>query len=341
MRKTIVTLVALCAAMTANATILRVSNVNGSTAPYSTIQAAHDAASAGDTIMVDGSNTVYEQTEISKKLVFVGPGFWINENGMVQESVPSATVSFVVHKEAAGTVIEGFRLYYYINYAISIRADNCVVRRCYLKNGSGVGIQFSRDDDKDPNPTGAVIHQNFFDDCGIGIYRLEYETSMTNLQITNNIFVHNDGSHNDISSISNSYIAYNTMVGGANYYQGFAFVNASTIEHNIIRLIKTEEHYKNFRNEIIRYGNMYDVDDNEWSDNVEKLSAKVEYNTDKDIPNIEWIKEYSSNYGAFAGDSPYILSGIPAAPMIEDLVVPTSVEAGSKLNVTIKLGIQR
>ena len=79
MRKIIVAMVALCAAMTANATILRVSNVNGSTAPYSTIQAAHDAASAGDTIMVDGSNTVYEETEISKKLVLVGPGFWINE----------------------------------------------------------------------------------------------------------------------------------------------------------------------------------------------------------------------------------------------------------------------
>lgn len=49
MRKTILTLVAICAATTAYATVLRVSNVSGSTAPYSTIQAAHDAASAGDT----------------------------------------------------------------------------------------------------------------------------------------------------------------------------------------------------------------------------------------------------------------------------------------------------
>ena len=162
---------------------------------------------------------------------------------------------------------------------------------------------------------------------------------MTNLQITNNIFVNNGGSYYDISCIRNSYIAYNTMVGGGSY-QGFAFVNASTIEHNIIRLIKTNEHYKYFRPEIIHYGNIHDVDNNEWSDNVE-LSTTVEYNTDKDIRDLESIKEYSSNYGAFAGDSPYVLSGIPAAPVIQDLVVPTTIEAGKKMNVTIKLGIQK
>ena len=109
MRKTIVTLVALCAAMTANATILRVSNVNGSTAPYSTIKAAHDAASEGDTIMVDGSETRYGLTEISKRVVLIGPGFWINDNGLVQESAPAAIAEFLIHAGAAGTVIEGFK----------------------------------------------------------------------------------------------------------------------------------------------------------------------------------------------------------------------------------------
>ena len=47
------------------------------------------------------------------------------------------------------------------------------------------------------------------------------------------------------------------------------------------------------------------------------------------------------DYGAFAGDSPYVISGIPSAPVIEDLVVPTTVEAGSKMKVTIKVGIQK
>ena len=44
-------------------------------------------------------------------------------------------------------------------------------------------------------------------------------------------------------------------------------------------------------------------------------------------------------YGAFAGNDPYILSGVPAGPVVQDLIVPTTVEKGSKMNVTIKVGV--
>lgn len=339
MRKTILTLVAFCAAMTANATILRVSNVNGSSAPYSTIQAAHDAASAGDTIMVDGSNTSYDYTEVEKQLVFIGPGFWINENGLVQESAPTATASFLIKAVAAGTVIEGFT--FKSSNMLRINANDCIVRRCYFWNHGGyIAITFSRDkvdgSYSGPNPTGGVIHQNFFADCGIIARFLQGEEignmdgMMTNVQITNNIFLKNEGTEYDINNFSDSYIAYNTMIG-KNTYANFRRVHASTIEHNIIKEAK------------VSYSNINIVDNNEWSDNIEVGYAEkpIEYQTDKDIRDLESIKEYSANYGAFAGDSPYVLSGIPAAPVIEDLVVPTTVEAGSKMNVTIKVGIQK
>lgn len=335
MRKTILTLVAFCAAMTANATILRVSNVNGSSAPYSTIQAAHDAASAGDTIMVDGSNTRYGLTEVTKQLVFIGPGFWINENGLVQESAPMAIVEFLIHSNAAGTVIEGFTFKYEMTKLLTINANNCVVRRCYFWNHGGyIAITFSRDkvdgSYTGSNPTGAVIHQNFFADCGLIANFLEGDGLMTNVQITNNIFLKNEGTEYDINNFSDCYIAYNTMIGSGTW-KPFRTVHASTIEHNIVKEAKTS------------YSNIHIVDNNEWSDNIEVGYAEnpIEYQTDKDIRDLESIKEYSANYGAFAGDSPYVLSGIPAAPVIEDLVVPTTVEAGSKMNVTIKVGIQK
>lgn len=335
MRKTILTLVAFCAAMTANATILRVSNVNGSSAPYSTIQAAHDAASAGDTIMVDGSNTRYGLTEVKKQLVFIGPGFWINENGLVQESAPMAIAEFLIHPGAAGTVIEGFTFKYEMTQLLTINADNCVVRRCYFWNHGGyIAIRFSRDkvdgSYTGSNPAGAVIHQNFFADCGLIANFLEGDGLMTNVQITNNIFLKNEGTEYDINNFSDCYIAYNTMIGSGTW-KPFRTVHASTIEHNIVKEAKTS------------YSNIHIVDNNEWSDNIEVGYAEkpIEYQTDKDIRDLESIKEYSANYGAFAGDSPYVLSGIPAAPVIEDLVVPTTVEAGSKMNVTIKVGIQK
>ena len=335
MRKTILTLVAFCAAMTANATILRVSNVNGSSAPYSTIQAAHDAASAGDTIMVDGSNTRYGLTEVSKQLVFIGPGFWINENGLVQESAPMAIVEFLIHSNAAGTVIEGFTFKYEMTKLLTINANNCVVRRCYFWNHGGYNaITFSRDkvdgSYTGSNPAGAVIHQNFFADCGIIANFLQGDGLMTNVQITNNIFLKNDGSEYDISNFSNCYIAYNTMIGSGTW-KNFRTVHASTIEHNIVKEAK------------VSYSNINIEDNNEWGDNIEVgfAAQAIAYQTDKDIRDLELTKNYSANYGAFAGDAPYVLSGIPAAPVIEDLVVPTTVEAGSKMNVTIKVGIQK
>ena len=342
MKKKILTLVAVCAAMTANATVLRVSNVNGSTAPYSTIQAAHDAASAGDTIMVDGSETRYGLTEISKQLVLIGPGFWINDNGLVQEAVPSATAEFLIHADAAGTVIEGFTFKYVNTQLLTINADNCIVRRCYFYNHTGyTGIRFSRDKVDDvysgPDPSGAIIQQNFFADCGITTQFLE--GLMTNVQITNNIFMNNEGEA-DIRNINSSYIAYNTMVGGTNW-QGFNTVYSSTIKHNIIRTVEVNEILETHPNWKLWLENIHYVDTNEWSDNYEMQSAAVEYSTDKDILNLETIKDKSKDYGAFAGDSPYVISGIPAAPVIEDLIVPTTVEAGSKMKVTLKVGVQK
>lgn len=327
MRKTIVTLVALCAAMTANATILRVSNVNGSTAPYSTIKAAHDAASEGDTIMVEGSENEYEKTVIEKRLVLIGPGFWLNNNGIVEEAAPSAKVQFVVQKEAPGTVIKGFSTSNRINAAFRINADNCVVTRCYITSSSYYGVQFGRENSNDPIPSGAVVHQNFFKNCNVSGWQI----IMTNVQITNNIFAHYDMTVYDIQDISNSQIAYNTMIctDDESMWRNFATVNTSTIEHNILWHPE------------VWYSNIGIADDNEKSGNyIQNIISPDAVNTDKDVKAAEQALP-EGDYGAFAGDSPYVISGIPSAPVIEDLVVPTTVEAGSKMKVTIKVGIQK
>lgn len=336
MKKKILTLVALCAVITANATILRVSNVNGSTAPYQTIQAAHDAANVGDTIMVDGSNNSYGETEIGKTLVLIGPGYWVHQNGLADEAVPSATANFVILHSAPGTVIEGFNLGYDINRCISICADGCVIRRCKFTSGGEVAIWFKREKQNDKylaDPAGAVIHQNFFKNCGIKTR--EMSGLMSNVQITNNIFVHDNGTEYDIQAMTNSYIGYNTMLGGGSWGP-LAWVWSSTIEHNIIRTNK------------IKYSNIHDVDNNEWGENVIAGGFSPEYSTDKDIYTLEQTLNEGKDCGAFAGESsdninvsPYVISGVPSAPVIQDLVVPTTVEAGKKMKVTIKLGIQK
>ena len=339
-KKTFITLAAVCMAVTANATILRVSNVEGSSAPYSTIQAAVDAANAGDTIMVDGSNTVYDKTEITRKLVLIGPGFWINENGLVDEAAPTAKATFLIKRAAEGTVIEGFSTPGTGGIQIQINADNCVIRRCNINGSTSYGIRFGRDNYNDDYlVSGAVIHQNFFNNS-----MLQGSTTSvlapSNIQVTNNIFIDKTGDF-EIEYLRSSFIAYNTILGYVDYETHgnghFHHIYSSTIENNIIRV------------QSVFYNSTTDKDNNEWSNNY-IASALLDgdgeevhktFKTDKDIRDAELKVTGGNNYGAFAGDSPYVLSGIPAAPVIQDLVMPTTVEKGKKMNVTIKVGIQK
>lgn len=99
---------AMCMAMTAQATVLRVSNVPNSGAPYSTIPAALEVAVAGDTIMVDGSSTNYLISgglQVTKRIVLIGPGYLLTENGVLANGNASTTVESAVtfSDEAAGT----------------------------------------------------------------------------------------------------------------------------------------------------------------------------------------------------------------------------------------------
>lgn len=339
MKRIIVFLMATCMAVASNARILRVSNVTGSSAPYMTIQNAHDAADEGDTIMVDGSNSVYDGASIKKRLTIIGPGFWKVRNGLVQENSPAAAVNqFVIFKEAAGTILQGLWMTNSVQTCIIIYADNCVVNRCYLWSDCNSGISFSKKEHEDPDPVGAVIHQNFFKNCNVSTRSLN--NLMSNVQVTNNIFVHTNSTEYDITNLTNSYIAYNTMIGKPNSYAGtpFAYCWANTIEHNILRA------------QAVKYQNIHDVDNNVWTDNIVNGGLTINegsqniydiYSTDKDIRDAELALTGGTNYGAFAGDSPYVISGIPRGPVIEQLIVPTTVEQGSMMQVTIKVGIQK
>ena len=318
MRKTIFTLAALCIAMAANATILRVSNVTGSSAPYSSISAAHDAAGAGDTIMVDGSGSSYGTVEIKKRLVLIGPGFWLNANGIVSESAPEATARFVIKEEAEGTVVMGFRLTDGINSGIDVSAGKCVFIRNYFA-GKNLNLNAGANN--------TVIHQNYFNKAGIASWSGDY--GRTNVQVTNNLFVMDGGAITGNKGLSGSYIAYNTIVTSKPDAATFYMVSNSTIEHNIMP------------NEKTNYNNIHTQDTNSYSDNYEGNLMDIEaVSTDKDIQAAE-LAMSEGKYGAFAGESPYVISGIPAAPVIQDLVMPTAVEKGKKMNVTIKVGIQR
>jgi len=74
-----------------NATVRRVNNLAGTGAGYTTLQSAHDAAIAGDTLMVEPGQP-YGQLVVTKRLVILGPGYFLGQNDNSQAGMFSAQV---------------------------------------------------------------------------------------------------------------------------------------------------------------------------------------------------------------------------------------------------------
>lgn len=291
MKKKIVFLAALCLTMGAYANILRVNNVD-SLAPYASIAAAVTAAADGDTIMVDGTSVDYDDVTINKRLVVIGPGYWLRKNEIATEAAQDATIGAITTTQE-GTVLMGLQ-----PRNITINASKTIVKRCCITEG----ISISKD------AANCVIHQNFIGgDVGAGYDNTFYH------QITNNIF-----GNVGCKGVNESYIAYNTSYN----HWGESFWNSANckIEKNIF------------------YTNDINVGDgNTIQDNYIVGNAYQDIQTDKDVRDCPLPQE-ANGYGAFAGNDPYVISGIPAGPMIEELTIPTSVEEGSVMEVTIKFG---
>lgn len=270
-------------------------------APYASIQDAVDAAQDGDTIMVDGSTVRYDGATIDKQLVVVGPGYLLNKNGLSAE-LADAVINNWLNLEKEGIALIGL----HINDRVNVKAPKVVITRCQISYDN---LEFERD------ANNSIIHQNYFSNAGIHFNQSQ------NHQVTNNIF-----QSMQVRDPHNSYVAYNTCYGTGGSFESVPG-SANRVERNIVH----------------REG-WDDEPDNTYSDN---LLVDFDFfggtDTDKDV--FERTMELPDNagnvYGAFAGTDPYVLSGIPAGPVIEELTVPASVEEGSKLNVTIKLGLQK
>ncbi len=313
MKKILFVLAAACVTVAAQAKILRVSNVAGSSAPYTTFQAAHDAASSGDTIMLDASTKAYGDEygrfTITKSLVILGPGYWLVENGIVEEGAGAAQSSLTI--KADGTVVKGMWL-----GSCNILASKVVINRCRI-SGSTSSITFMS------GVSNCIISQNILSG-GIGTTGGTGAFS-TNHQITNNIFTVSTMG-NGFSQMKDCYIAYNTF--RTNEFHLNNVLN-STVEYNL---------WKEYKESAIASSEGCSVTNN-YEIAVVNTQATNAF-IDKDYYDaIEYPADVRATYGAFAGDSPYILSGIPSGPIIQDLIVPTTVEKGSTMSVTVKVGV--
>lgn len=338
MKKTITILAALFIAVAANAKILRVSNVTESSAPYSSFDAAEKDATAGDTIMMDGSAINYGSIIIGKSIVLIGPGYFLNENGINFVSPASACVNDV-KMEAEGIVMQGMT----VEGKIDILSPKCVINRCRV-NGN-ISLWGPHDEGLSGHADNCVIHQNLLNGRIEGDYNNSiYEPTVSNEIITNNIITGEVNNYRgSICWLKESVIAYNTWpletTRMALYY-----VFNSTINNNILPVAELDGEDHDGRASAsptslynARNNNVF-FNASRWDDAPSPFYGHTD--TDLAIKEVE-EERYKDQAGAFSGTDPYVISGVPAGPVINDIEMPTTVEMGTKLNVTIKVDISR
>jgi len=252
------------------ATVRTVSNNPGLVAQYSTIQAAVNAASNGDTIYIHGSNIQYDALTITdKRLTVIGPGWAPLQNfAPFQASVYGITISGA---NSSNTEIQGLEVANSVTISSSSKPDNIRFIRNHFH--SSISIYYGTS-----NFSGYVFEGNWFDGGSIaaapgsfytnflfknnifyatynggnvsGLYNCVnvlldhnlwygpssgsaycFGSNCRGLMITNNIFVRRDAAANNTLSTFNNNITFNTGVNNPWAVNGNAGTPGTNVEN--------------------------------------------------------------------------------------------------------------
>ena len=310
------------------ATTYRVNNRlsdNAAAKIYSDIQGAYDAASNGDTIMLEGSPEIYFASfNFSKKLIVKGPGFFLGENpGISANKLPAIISSIGFHEGSQGSAIFGVTfdasVYFYNG------SSNITFRRCYLS-----GLNWGN------NNENLTISECYFRSSSTNIGSGGQQ--LTNLVIWNCIF-------NGTISITGT---GNTgeFVNNVFNYNNITIPNGFVMKNNI--LFTTEKTNVDLPdlNSFISYN--ISISDHFGTANNNKANvAASSLFLGTGSTDGKWQLKAGSpavgageggiDCGAFGGLGPYILSGVPTGPVIYQLNVSSHSTTGNKLPVTIKV----
>lgn len=111
-------------AQSVDAKIWTVANRPG--ANFTSLSAAHAAASSGDTILISGSNMPYAGITLTKKLYIFGPGYFLGENTGLQADTFAAQIgSCTFNAGSQGSQVMGV----YFTSTVYINTNSLIFRR--------------------------------------------------------------------------------------------------------------------------------------------------------------------------------------------------------------------
>jgi hypothetical protein len=290
---------------------------------YTNLQDAHDAAYNGDTLMVEGSPINYSGLTCSKRLIIKGPGYFLDENpGMSANKLSAQIGSISFQAGSKGSLVMG------IDGGIYIDEDDITIKRCrvcgiYLYWGPCENITIS-----ECYCTGAcsasinasiIITNMIVVNCIINglisiaegstgiflnnVFNSDQINIPTGFDMKNNILFKAGKDNVSLPALPDPDVSYNISISD---HFGTANHNQANVSESSLFL-----------------GALSESTDAKW-----QLMAGS--------PAIG-AGESGIDCGAFGGPQPYILSGLPAGPVIYELNVSSYSTEDNKLPVTIKV----
>jgi hypothetical protein len=361
-KNTLLFLSTFCFCISVNGqTIRRVNNNPGITGVnvYTTIQAAHDAAVAGDIVYVEPSTASYGDLISTKELSIIGNGYYIFENSssnMPQDQRSSLFGTITLNLGSANSKISGLT-----GSTINIKSNNVLIERCnllfvnltYIQSS---GVVTSVGDN-------AVIRGCFFDQLGSasGYQARIIGTSVptlpsgsryiTNATITNNIHTTR---FRFVSSIQNSLIKNNTVNTGlsavSNDPNEGVTVNCTFSDNVVMELsnstvINSKNIANTYSNNILLCstctGNHFPVGNgNQNNVATNTYFPASSFILDKNVVQLSnspglTAGSLGSEVGAFGGLTPYKLAGLSSVPIITNVITSGVGNTSTPLSVSV------
>jgi hypothetical protein len=294
------------------AKVWRVNKTPGITADFVELStaAANAAVQSGDTIHVEGAPSAYTNFTLYKKLVIIGPGYFLSGafgNPGLQANTNSASISIMLDTLSSGTQLIGLEG----NVYLDSRVDNISIVRCNM------GV-YANNSYANSAVQGLRLHQSFLSISFSAAYRFE------NFQITNSILyniVSLPNSYNGL--IRNNVISNITITVTDSYVSNNIFFNSAanlvncTVRYNISTLNNTLPAGNNNQNNIPSASLFVGTGS---TDGIYALKAGSPA-----IGAGEPVNGVTPDAGIFGTADPYRLSGIAPIPSIYQLTVPASV----------------
>ncbi|MBL7717980.1 MAG: T9SS type A sorting domain-containing protein [Flavipsychrobacter sp.] len=232
------------------ATIWRVNNTTGINANFTSLQTANDDGNVvnGDTLHLEGSSIEYSTCTFNKRLVVIGPGYFLSENPKTSVNALHALVDAIfLSSGASGSTFIGLTA-----RRFEVSANDVTIQRCRILqyvypdlNYSNMSIVQNFFDNTTTLstgistfwalPTGVVVNNNIFKK----ILYMPGNSSYTFQECKNNVFDVPVVWQNDPSlrffaaSFENNIITNSSAVVDINGISDFVATPLSSVNHNV------------------------------------------------------------------------------------------------------------